>query len=113
KMPETQGQASRRRAVASAFEAAIGEIHATFALMDRDQTDAALERLLAYDRAAPFRAFREAIAEQSEAQLRERAAIRAKVDRTRETVQIGLATAAVAVLSLVLLFAAYLSGEVF
>jgi two-component system, OmpR family, sensor kinase len=112
-MPSTEAQTKNRRAVERTFDQAIAEIHATFTVLDRGDQDQAFERLIAYDRDQPFAAFREATAAKNEANALERAAIRLKVERTRETVQIGLAIAAIAVLSLVFLFVAYLGGEIF
>lgn len=112
-MSLSEDQAARRRAIEEAFDVAIAEIHATFALLDGGLQEEAFERLIDYDRRQPFAAFRDATAATLEAAQLERAAIRQRVERTRETVQLGLTIAAVAVLSLVFLFGAYLGGEVF
>jgi len=61
-MSLSEDQAARRRAIEEAFDVAIAEIHATFALLDGGLQEEAFERLIDYDRRQPFAAFRDATA---------------------------------------------------
>lgn len=81
--------------------------------LDAGEIESATDQMIAFQNRAEANRFRDATRRAADTLEGDRAQLRERVERTRDTIQTLLLVAAIVILSIVFLFAAYLASELF
>lgn len=99
--------------IRTVYEELLVGVRAILDDLDAGEVESATDQMIAFQTRAEANRFREATRRAADAFEADRARLRAQVERTRDTIQTLLLVAAIVILSIVFLFAAYLASELF
>lgn len=112
-LADTPGERAEVRAVRAAYDRLIGEGRGVFEMLEAGRDADAVQRVDDELDTNDLERFRLLTEQGVQADRRRRGAVQADIDQVRRTTQVLLMIAALSTISLVLLFAAYLSQDLF